>query len=426
MEYQHKLILLSAVLVAIALYVAVTAPRPDLPADAGAPEALLIKSANFGYGLESYTYAYSDVTDGYKTSYLLLAANNSRYIEITNPLSTKRVFMLENDTVFCIRYPINESCVSVHNNSEMQSYISFVQSKFFNDTNIMRSKSSMELLIGKGYLHAKPGIENASFGDFACSQVEYSIDYSNATVQDAALFGIGAQSPKIYNLTRCMDNESGLAYRTALSYEEGNVTHEKITAVTAFTKGAAQIPQAPEPSGDAIGVFTREREQQSKLAACHTGKQGEEREKCVSDIALGQRRKDLCELSGSRRDRCLVSLVPLTKDQAICATISSAAFKDDCFIELAGAYKNESYCASVLDESKLALCQMAAAPRGNNGTANESDSGTISGEPPPGNATDDADSSEIDVLGMLEYIDKHNDSGTAPDQVGNESGSAAE
>jgi hypothetical protein len=429
MEYQHKLILVSAVLVVIALYLVFTMPAPPAGADNSQAEALLLKSAGFGKGLLNYTYAYSDVSDGYKTTYALIAAGETRYIEITNPLSTKKVYLLANDTIFCIKYPINESCVSVQNNSEMQNYIAFVESKFFNDSNILKAESSMDALVSRGYLHAEAGITDKTVGNAACSQVAYTIDYSNATVQDAALFGIGAQSPKVYNLTRCIDNSSGLAYETMLAYTDNSIRHSKSMVVSAFREGAPSMPQPPESSGDAIGVFRKEREQQVALATCHTDKQGEEREKCVADIALNLKRKDICELAGARRDRCLISIVPLTKDQTICTAVTAASYKDDCFIELAGAYKNSSYCANVLDASKLAACQEAAAPRV---AQNETDD--TGGESAPidapagnesaGNATSKND--EVDALGLLNYIENYGKNTSNSSASGNMTGNSTE
>ncbi|MCI0504451.1 hypothetical protein L0Y65_07150 [Candidatus Micrarchaeota archaeon] len=413
MEYQHKLLLVSAILVAVALYVVFTMPAATPPANSTEAEMLLMKGAGFGKNLDNYTYAYNEVSDGYKTAYLLMAAGGERYIEITNPLSIKRIYMGANDTVFCIRYPVNESCVSVQNNSEMQNYIAFSQSKFFNNTNILKAESSMEELIGKGYLHAEAEISDKSVGGADCSEVTYVIDYSNATVSDAALFGIGAQSPKVYDLTRCIEPGKGLAYETTLRYEEGNLTHEKVTTVALFREGAPSIPPLPELGGNAMGAFRNEREQQVKLATCHTGMRGDERDKCVADAALNLKRRDLCDLAGGRRDRCLVALVPLTKDTAICAAIASMYYKDDCFIELAGAYKNASYCSQLQNSSKLAFCEEAAAPRAqqDGGSSDAPDGNEAGGSATNQSAsTTGSETDEVDIQGLLEYVEKYNES----------------
>ena len=129
----------------------------------------------------------------------------------------------------------------------------------------------------------------------------------------------------------------------------------------------------PSSSGDAVAVLSDEKQQQIAFAQCFTGKTGAEREKCVSDTALNLHRKDLCDYAGSRRDRCLVSLVPVTKDQTICLSLNDPSFKDDCYVELAGAYKDSSYCAQIADQTKLPECQDAAKPK-NETAANNTNS----------------------------------------------------
>jgi hypothetical protein len=397
MEYQQKLLLVTAILVAVALYIVFTtvpAPGPESSREA---EALLLKSTGFGKGLADYAYSYSDMSDGYKTSYSLIRAGDAGFVEIRNPLSTKRVYLLPNDTIFCIQYPINESCVSVVNNSEMGNYISFVQSKFFNDTNILKAESAMEELVKKGYLRAEPAIVNRTVGTAACSQVRYIIDYSNVTVDEAARYGIGTQSPKTYSLYRCIDSEGGLAYETSLAYSDKGVMHTKLTSVSAFRKGAAAITPPVSLSGDAIGTFRKEREQQVKLATCHTDKTGLEKDKCISDIAFNLKRKDICELSASKRDTCLLSIVSLTKDETICQAISDAGMKDSCYIELAGAYKDSSYCAKVADASKAQSCQDAAKPKPVSG-GNETSQNTT--------GTSGSASGTVDIDKFLDVVDK--------------------
>jgi hypothetical protein len=177
--------------------------------------------------------------------------------------------------------------------------------------------------------------------------------------------------------------------------------HMKITTVRSFSNTSAAIEPPANMSGDAVAVFRKEREQQVKLATCHTDKSGEEREGCVAAIALNLRRKDICELAGSRRDRCLVSIVPLTKDQTICTAIADASFKDDCYIELAGAYKDSSYCGNIKNASKVQDCQDAAKPRQPANGANETDGG---------NST----TSGVDIEKFMEYVDDYNDNQTAP------------
>ncbi|MFN7991844.1 MAG: hypothetical protein U0R44_06855 [Candidatus Micrarchaeia archaeon] len=365
MEYQKIMLLIVGLLVVVAVYLAVTSPAPVKRApDSGPAQELLLKSAGFGKGLGGYTYAYSEVSDGYKTSYVIQKDAGLRLARIQNPLSQKGVYLLQNDTILCISYPTDQVCGSIYGNADLQNYVSFVDTKFFNDTLIDRSTVNVMFLVKRGYLKLDPNITDRAINGKACRQISYVIDYSNISLDEAARFSIGSDSPKTFYLTNCIDNESGLSYENTLKYADkaGN-QHERVVTVASFSSTAPQIQLPANTSGDPVKILTHEREAQVVLARCFTDKAGAEQEKCISDLALNLHRKDLCEMTGSRKDRCLVSLVPLTKDITICGAVSDPSFRDDCFIELAGAYKDSSYCSSVKDQAKLQSCTDAAKPK---------------------------------------------------------------
>jgi hypothetical protein len=276
------------------------------------------------------------------------------------------MYLLTNDTILCIDYPMNASdvCSSVKGNADLQNYVSFAQSKFFNDTYIDAATANLQYLLNRGYLQISPTITNGSVANKGCSMVSYVIDYRNLSLDEAARFSIGSNSPKLFQLSSCIDNATGLTLQNTLEYQDiQSMNHSSVITVTAYSRGSAPIVPPDNISGDAVSLLSSEKQQQVAFAACFTGKSGPDREKCVSDTALNLHRKDLCEYAGSRRDRCLVALVPLTKDQTICGSINDPSYKDDCYIELAGAYKDSSYCASVVNQSKTQQCTDAAVPK---------------------------------------------------------------
>jgi putative hemolysin len=91
----------------------------------------------------------------------------------------------------------------------------------------------------------------------------------------------------------------------------------------------------------------------------------EERERCIATKALDLTNTRLCELSGTRRDRCLVSIVALKLNESICTQIRDLSFKDDCYIEMAGGKKDAGYCANILDASKKEFCLLNASVKSN-------------------------------------------------------------
>ncbi len=82
MEYQHKLLLVTIILVAVALYITFTVGPGPSAQNSDEAEALLVKAAAFGKGLSDYTYSYSEISDGYRTSYVLASSGGARYAEI--------------------------------------------------------------------------------------------------------------------------------------------------------------------------------------------------------------------------------------------------------------------------------------------------------------------------------------------------------
>ncbi len=413
MEYQHKLLLLAVLLVAVALYVMATAaPQQPEQANASEAQALLLKSVGFGKGLGDYTYAYSETTNGYRNAYTIVKAGDSAFVEIGNPLSTKKIYLLPNDTILCIKYPIEESCASVQQNAEMQNYINSIRSKLFNDTNIAKNEAGLQRLLDRGYLRLDAAVEDTAVGTTACRQVSYTTDYSNITVDDAAIYGIGADSPKIYKVTRCIEPESGLAYQITLAYSD-KVNNSLTTKVLSFKKSAAAIAPPANLSGDAVKAFRAEREKWLELTACYTDKEGDDRDKCLAGIALKLQRKDLCELAGARKDTCLLSIVPYTKDQTICLAISNSSNREDCYGVLADVYRDNSYCANIQDSAKKAKCLEVSVPHAPAQEGNATEGGNETAAPalpPAGQANttgDGGNKSGVDINKLLEYIDKN-------------------
>jgi hypothetical protein len=212
----------------------------------------------------------------------------------------------------------------------------------------------------------------------------------------------------------CLDNGTGYLYERSFNYTNNGI--ETLSTFRLDSLQAGGSPKVSPPldlSGDAVSLLLQEREEQIKLATCVTTKSGDERDRCVAGEALSTRRADLCQMAGGRKDRCLVSLVPLLKDTTLCGMVSDASFKDDCYIELAGAYKDTAYCQSVKNSSKMALCQEAATPL-------PEDTAGQTGETQNGNATSGDDKpaaggnqSGVNINDFLNYIDKADQNETA-------------
>jgi hypothetical protein len=316
----------------------------------------------FGKGETRYTYSFSESSNGYLTTYLLSDSGKERSLSLENPLSSKRAYFLENDTILCVAYSGTEACSSVAGNAEVANYLNSLRAKFLNDTVISRNEMDARYLISKRYIRMDPNITKTTVAGHGCDEIRYRLDMTNVSVDEAARFGVGTTTPRVFDWRICVDNKTGYVYERTFNYTYKGIAYASRFQLLSFSRSPQQIIPPQNMSGDPVALLFKEREQTVKLAVCFTDKSGDERDKCIAGSALELRRKDLCELAGGRRDRCLVSIVPLTKDKDICNAVKDASFKDDCFIELAGAYKDKSYCVDVKDPSKAPLCEQAATP----------------------------------------------------------------
>ena len=413
---QNVMILIVVVLVALALYFALSTEAPEPPPvtdNATEAESLLMKGIEFGKGHDNYVFSYAKIADGYETTYKVTQNEQEGIVEVQNPLSSKRIYFLSNDTILCIRYPDEETCSSVKDDSRLENYLESLKVEFFSDSRIEKNKRDMEYLVAHGYASLEPEIKSKTVGTHGCDEISYTLDYSNITLSEAARFGIGADAPRVFERSMCVDNKTGYRWEETMNYTLLSLSHTYIFRLLSFESGSVGTITPPENLTEgAVDVLFEERKQLIEFAECFTTKEGEERERCIATMALQLRRTDLCELAGGRKDRCLVSLVPLLKDEAICTAITDPSYKDDCYIELAGAYKDSSYCDNIQDASKIAFCMEAATP-----PAEE----PIPEELPEDNETmNDTNESGVDILDFMEYIDQYD---SDENQTENESNS---
>ena len=368
MESKLLFIVVAVAVIAIAGYLAFMSsttntyvpptPKPPVQAPMDA-QALLLNTTAFGKDLGDYVYSFND---SFGTNFTLTSSGPDKKAVIEEPISTQTVYFMSNDTIFCVGPESNATCQSVQDNASLTSYLDYVQGKFFNQTSIDGTVSTVGYLMQQGYLSVDPIIINETIGTIPCSLVSYVIDFRNMSATDAESFGLSSNSPMVMNLSNCIDPKTGLTYRSTLDYTDSNGTSYGSTiSVLYFKQGTVPISPPNGTYGNAIGIFSDELTAQATLSDCqsqYTNKS--QMDMCVAEQAVELERKDLCNLIPDRRDQCLVSLIPLTKDVSICPTINDPSFKDDCYIELAGAYKNNSYCVQVLNASKMPECQNAS------------------------------------------------------------------
>ncbi|MFH1520691.1 MAG: hypothetical protein ABID61_03540, partial [Candidatus Micrarchaeota archaeon] len=155
MEYQRIVLMIVAILVIVAVYLAITTEKPVVPVvDTKPVEGLLIKGIMFGKGESNYVLEYTKISDGYATGYVVEKNGANGSIVIENPLSIKKAYFLTNDTILCIRYPLtnNESCDSVKGETELDNYMNSISTEFLNDNRMELNKNDIIYLVANNYL----------------------------------------------------------------------------------------------------------------------------------------------------------------------------------------------------------------------------------------------------------------------------------
>jgi hypothetical protein len=357
-KHMHIMIALTIIFLGALYFFLDEASKPSGPTGAEIAESLHMKATALGENSTQYTYGYTEYSNGYPEDYFIMSDSNNSLIKIISPLSTKKVYLLENDTILCIELlEHNVTCQSVKNNSITEKYIEGLKTRLFSKGKIALAKSDARYRIDHNFQNFSDEIKTKTLpNNDECVEISYQIDYSNASFEEMQRFNIVPGSPMHFDITACIDNQTGEIYENKFEYIfNGKEQTYFFKLISSDFDNAPTISPPTNLSNETVDLAILESGYRIDLINCYL-KSGSEQEKCIATEALKHKYKDLCSESGSRKDRCLVSIVPLTKDVEICSEITNQDFLDDCNIELAGAYKNSTYCDLVDDSTKKQFC----------------------------------------------------------------------
>jgi hypothetical protein len=358
MEIRHMQIVIVLTIIflgAVYFFLEEAGKSGPLPEDIA--KGLYMNAISLGENSTSYTYSYAEYANGYPENYTLKSDGNVSVVEIVNALSKKKVYFTDNDTIMCVDFQKNETCSSVTGDSITSNYVASLKGRLFSNAKITQAREDAEYRLEHELQTFIPSIKTKIFqnGD-QCTQIQYIIDYSNATLEEMSRFGIVPGSPSHFETTSCIENKSGEIFESFFNYTfAGSLRTNRFELISSDFNSSPKIIVPSNLTTGAVDLLLSENNYRMQLVSCYL-KTSSAQEKCIAMMALQMKNTDLCEHSGSRRDRCLVSLVPITRETGICNKIQSQEFKDDCFIELGGAYKNSTWCDNVIDSTKKQFC----------------------------------------------------------------------
>ena len=362
MEIKPAYAVAALIIVFVALFLIGSGAPPKQEDKAQTAKELFLKAVTLGENASSYLYSYGEINDGFPENYTLSSDGVNSAVAIDSPLSNKIVYFLQNDTILCITYLKNQSCASVADVNETTRYVSSMKMRLFDNDRIRAAMLDNEYKINHSMMTFSPAMIEKQFqGGKTCTEIGFAIDYSNITIQEMSRFGIAQGSPTYFEGKECINNETGVIYEYSFNYTFQKKVHESGFLLNGIDFSYKTPVTPPELAGDAISTMYDEGSYKRDLMACYL-KSNEDKEKCIAVLAQELKSKELCEYAGTRRDRCLVSLIPVSGDSAICQTILTPEFKDDCYIEMAGFSKNESWCGQVQDSTKNKFCLNVSQP----------------------------------------------------------------
>lgn len=372
MDSQEKLLAaIIVILVAVAIYISFAPAQPTEKDDAHAME--LIKTAvEVGKGQDEYYYSFREVSDDYTIEYVLFQKGGEKMISIDNPFAYKEVYFLENETILCEDFAGVETCSSVKNNTNAYflDYLESLKSRFFSDEAIEDENEMLDYFYEKGYLIVQPETTQKTVDGRTCEEVKYTMDYTNISLSEANRFRLPTAGPDVFDFTICVDNRTGLAYTKHFEYYYEGEDHEwDFTLLEADWSPSQDIVPPENLSAGAYDSLIEEKTWQAKYQKCDVWT-GENKDNCISDIALTLKSKEVCMLAGTWKDRCLLTVASLTGDDSICPEIENTEYRDDCYIEMAYYTKDDSYCSNIADTSKIEICNEAAEPGNQTGIPN--------------------------------------------------------
>jgi hypothetical protein len=318
---------------------------------------LLIKALQYGKNASAYSIEFKENTDGYTTDYQVQRSQNSSLDQVTirNILSEKRAYFFNSTTVICVNYKEQKACDNVTGNQELKQYENFIRSKLPSREQIERNVADAQFLFDAGYMKITKAQTKEN-----CREIEYVLDFSNATIDEGARFGIGSSSPKKFEYKICIDENTNQTRSREFNYtlpQDQSFHYFKYSLQNStMAEPQIQTPQEIGNGGETLRLLYEEKTVQGEITKCLIKKTTQEKESCLNKKAIDMRMPLLCELAIEKRDQCLLSTIPVLALESSCQAIANVSIKEDCYIEMSGATRDQSYCQRINSSEKKTQC----------------------------------------------------------------------
>ncbi|VVB97941.1 Uncharacterised protein [uncultured archaeon] len=324
--------------------------------------AALQKPANY----QTYTYQYVDTLDGYPLMSRFVQGQGFAIVRMQSTVFEKAIYFNATGSVLCITLYGNESCSEVSQNSTLNPTFDSMR-RALPGLKAAADAKTMGVFIRSGAATFAKEVPQKVVNNRSCSVVSYTLDYSRLTLSDIEALGMSPNDPALsygmnYSFEYCIDNASNILSAN-LDYVFLGAPKHSQTLMGVANWGSADASEFsfPKPVGEnaTIDLFLAAIGAEKSVLACSAN--ASTKDGCLRTYAIENQLPDICLLSGTQKDKCLIILAPQQLRTDLCGKIDNASTRDDCWTEMAARKNDSSLCANVADAAKKTYCNSLTA-----------------------------------------------------------------
>jgi eight-cysteine-cluster-containing protein len=352
------------VLVAIGIYIAATGLGGTTPHEEGngtaEAQALFFKAVEKPIGGGDYIYSYNEVhSNGYHADVTVSKNGADSYSMRRDLVSERAAYFGANNTIVCIKYRDEGECAEVNSTSPFAGYALSLQQLLYSDASTAAMEEHYTKLIQYGGMDFSPEAVEKEVGGNACTEINYTIDYSRLTVAQLNEIGLSANDPLLlrsgqYDFTTCIGPEGDIYYRRLHWIDLGQEAWmESTTTESVWGRGLGiQAPTELVDTGKLYSFYGGIASLASEYLTCLAGNNTD---RCVAEAAVSWKNPALCGDSGTQKDFCYINAGLGAEDPSVCDYVS-AGMKDACYLEFANLLQDASFCGRITDAALKQQC----------------------------------------------------------------------
>jgi hypothetical protein len=353
------------VLVAIGIYIAAAGLGGTTPHEGGEEgtnevQELFFKAVERPIGAGNYIYSYNEVhSNGYHADVTASRNGNYSYATRRDVVSGRAAYFGGNETIVCIRYMSTEKCAEVNSTSQFAGYALSLQELLYSEAGTAAMEEHYLKLVQYGGMEFSPEVAEKEVGGNNCTEINYTIDYSQLTVAQLNEIGLTANDPLLlrsgqYDFTTCIGPEGDIYYRKLHWVDLGQEAWMESTTTESVWGRGLDI-QAPTELVETGELYTFYQEIASVASEYLTCIAGNNTDRCIAEIAVSWKNPALCEDSGSQNDFCYINAGLGASDPSVCGNVS-AGIRDGCYLEFANLLQDAGYCERITDAALKQQC----------------------------------------------------------------------